>query len=555
MKSRRSHPGESSTADGLEDLERGRAFFVRRAWGDAYRWLSHADEFTPLRAGDLEMLARSAYLIGRDAEFERLLDRAHRQYLNDGRRTAAARCGFWLGLGLLLRGEAALASGWLAGTQRLIEGVDCVEQGYLLLPTSEEQLRKGDAVQAAISSGCAAEIGERFSDPDLVACARHQQGRALILQGSMQAGFALLDEAMIAVVGDRVSPIMAGLIYCSAIEACQQVYAWGRAREWTTALARWCEQQPDLLAFTGTCLVHRAELLQLRGAWPDAMAEACRACERFSQAQGGLSAQALYRQAEIHRLRGELTAAEEAYARAGHLGFELQPGLALLRLAQGNTDAACAGLRRAISETSDGLQRARLLPALVEVKLSKGDLPAARDASMELSELAQRFRTDVLSAMAAHVSGAVRLAEGDAPGALGSLRRALDGWRRVGAPYESARVRLLIGQACRALQDDEGARVEFIAAKAEFERLGAAPDVARWHTLLESQASLSKHLLSRRELQVLRLIAAGKTNKAIGAELLLSERTIDRHVSNLLNKLDAPSRAAAIACAFDRNLL
>jgi tetratricopeptide (TPR) repeat protein len=264
-----------------------------------------------------------------------------------------------------------------------------------------------------------------------MACARHLQGRVLIRQGQIQNGLALLDEAMLAVTAGELSPIITGLVYCSVIEACQEIYALSRAREWTSALSRWCKQQPDMVAFTGTCLVRRAEILQVLGAWPDAMTEACRACERPQGDNRKPPGTAFYQQAEIHRLRGEFAAAEEAYRSASRLGCEPQPGLALLRLAQGRTDAACAAIRTVVNATADRLRRTKLLPAYVDVMLATGDVQQARSASRELAEVAETIGTEPLCAMAAHSRGAVELAEGDAQAALGSLRRAFDAWQQV----------------------------------------------------------------------------------------------------------------------------
>jgi DNA-binding CsgD family transcriptional regulator len=538
------------------ELEEGRESYRRRAWGDAYRELALADQAAPLGAEDLERLATSAYLTGRDLDFHSFTERAHHAHLEVGDRVSAGRCAFWLGLSLLLRGETGQAGGWLARAQRLVEGVDCVEQGYLLLPVAEQHLGEGHGDAAYTTAAGAAEIGECFGDADLIACARHLQGRALIQERQLQTGLAFLDEAMLAVVAGELSPILTGLIYCSVIEACQQVYALSRAREWTAALAHWCEQQPQIVAFTGICLVHRAEVMQLQGAWSDAMAEACRACERFSHGEGRTPpAPAFYQRAELHRLRGELAAAEEAYRDASRLGREPQPGLALLRLAQGQNDVAGAAIRRVVLAATDPLQRARLLPAHIEIALAADDVQEARGACGELEEIAEAFDTDVLRAMAAQARGAVALAESDARTALAPLRCAFEIWQRVEVPYEAARVRVLTGLACRSLGDDEAGELELDAARAVFERLGAVSELARLDSLGKRETSAHLHPLTPRELQVLRLIAAGKTNKAIAAELFLSERTIDRHVSNILGKLDVPSRAAATAYACDHKLL
>jgi DNA-binding CsgD family transcriptional regulator len=360
---------------------------------------------------------------------------------------------------------------------------------------------------------------------------------------------------MLAVVAGELSPIITGLIYCSVIEACQQVYALSRAHEWTSALARWCNQQPEMIAFTGTCLVYRAEIMRFHGAWQDAMAEACRACERFSQ--GGdrePPAAAFYQQAEMHRLRGAYAAAEEAYRNASRSGWEPQPGFALLRMAQGRTDAACAAIRRVVMAVTDPLERAKLLPAHIEIMLAAGDPQEARSACRDLEAIAQRFDMGVLGAMAAHARGAVELAEGNTQAAITSLRHAFEVWQQVEAPYEVARVRVLMGLACFALGDDDGGELEMDAARAMFEQLGAAPDLARL-ALGKRATPAHRYGLTPREFQILGLVAAGKTNKAIAAELFLSERTIDRHLSNILSKLNVPSRAAATAYAYEHKLL
>jgi DNA-binding CsgD family transcriptional regulator len=541
----------------LNRLHYGRECYACRRWQEAYQTLLDADETSPLEAEDLERLATSAYLIGRDLDHQRLLERLHRSCLDSNDIERAARCAFWLALAFELRGDAGQSSAWIARGQRLVEDRDCVERGYLLLPVAEQQVREGHVEEGQAGLVTAIAIAEAFKDADLGAIARHVQGRMLIMQGQIQPGLRRLDETMLAVVAGELSPIVTGLMYCSVIDACRQIYAIGRAREWTQAFSRVCDQQPEMVAFTDTCLVQRAEILRFHGAWAEAMAEACRACERAERNGRKPQAAARYQQAEVHRLRGEFEEAEEAYRAASDLGREPQPGLALLRLAQGRTEAACAAMQRLVAATSDRLRRAKLLPAHFEIMLALGRMDEARGACAELRTLAEMFDTDLLRAIAAQAHGAIALAEGDAAAASGPLRAAFEWWETLEAPYEAAGVRVLIGLACRALGDEEASGLEFGAAKLAFERLGARPDLTRLASLAAPPPATPPpdHPLTARERDVLRLIALGRTNRAIADALGLSERTIDRHVSNILDKLDVPSRTAATALAYSRKLL
>jgi DNA-binding CsgD family transcriptional regulator/tetratricopeptide (TPR) repeat protein len=535
-------------------LRQGRESYDGRAWQAAYDAFVRADDAHPLDVEDLERLATAAFLTGRDEAFLRVVERVHRLHVDADDAVRAARAAFWLSFGSLLRGDVGQANAWAARGQRLIEGRECAERGYLLLPVAEQELRAGHAEAAYAMATDASALGEQCHDADLRAAARHLQGRALLTQAQMPSGLQCLDETMLAVIAGELSPIMSGLMYCSVIAACRDVYDLRRAREWTSALSRWCEEQSEMAAFTGTCLVHRSEILQLQGAWPDALAEARLACERSARADRKPPGAALYQQAEIHRLRGDCAGADEAYREASRLGYEPQPGLALLRLAQGRTDAALAALRRLLLTTSDRPQRARLLPAYVDVLLEAGDVDEACRASEELQALGGLLQTDALLAVGAHAQGAVALSRGDAGAAIGALRRAFELWNRLEAPYEAARVRVLLGRACLALGDEETSALETDAARLAFAELGAEPDLARLDAPPAPRAPAPGPLTAR-ELEVLRLIAAGGTNRRIAGELCVSERTIDRHVSNILTKLDVPSRAAATAYAYAHQLL
>jgi DNA-binding CsgD family transcriptional regulator len=541
-------------------LERGRDSYAERAWVDAFESLSKADAAALVEPEDLELLAMSAYMLGREDAYLDAFERAHHAHLDAGDVLRAARCAWWIGLNRLIRGETARATGWFGRGERLLErdGRDCVERGYYLIPATLDAVARGDTSAARAAAEQAVAIGERFGDRDLVTMARMELGHVLVREGLAAEGFRLVDETMVAVTTGELSPVVAGIVYCKTIAYCQDALEARRAREWTLALSGWCERQPDLVAFTGLCLVHRAEVLQLQGAWPAALDEAQRAGERFRR--GGPTSEryaggALYRAGEVYRLRGDFAAAEEAYRGASRAGVEPQPGLALLRLAQGNGEAARAAIQRVLDETREPLERAGLLPAFVEVMLAVGDLETARRGSEELSALAAAHEIDVLGALAGQTSGAVALAQGDARGALGELRHALSTWQELEAPYETARTRVLVGLACTGLGDEEAGGLELDAARAVLEELGAGPDLERLGSLARSATADDVHGLSTRERQVLQLLAAGETNRAIAAELVLSERTIERHVSNIFAKLGVSSRAGATAFAYEHRLL
>jgi len=539
-------------------LDRGRKSFFAHAWADAYAKLMAANLETPLELDDLERLATVAYLLGRDDESVTLWERAYHDLLSRGEKQRAAQAAFWLAFGLLHRSEVALGNGWLARAQRLLDDDqrDCREQGYLLLPLAIQRAEEGRPADALEIASRAADIAERFGDPDLSTHARHIQGRVLIRDGRIAEGLALLDEVMVAVTAGEVSPIVAGDVYCSVIEACQEIFDLRRAHEWTAALSRWCESQPDLIPYTGQCLVYRAEIMQLHGAWTDALDEAERAQERLSHPPGHPAVgTAAYQLAELHRLRGEFAEAEEAYRQANRWGYPPQPGLALLRLAQGRVEAAAAAMRGAVDEARDRVNRSRLLPAQVEIMLAADDVEGAGVAADELSRIADDLDAPLLRASGTRARGAVLLAGGDVGLALETLRRAWAEWQDLEAPYEAARVRVLVGLACRALGDEDTAEMELDAAHWVFQQLGALPDVAAVDAMSVRAAVEEASGLTPRELQVLRLVAAGKSNRSIATDLFLSEKTVARHMSNIFSKLGLSSRAAATAYAYEHDLV
>jgi DNA-binding CsgD family transcriptional regulator len=536
-------------------LERGRDAFFRRAWVEAYTDLTSADAETPLAIEDLERLAIVCGLIGRDEESTDAWGRAHHENLRLDDPGRAARCAFWLGMGLFNRGEHARGGGWIARAQRVLDehAQDCVERGYLLVPGALQRLEQGEPEAALAAFERAAEFAKRFSDADLIALGTLGRGVSLIRLGQAAAGGSLLDEVMIAATADELSPIVTGIVYCAVIDACQETFDLRRAQEWTAALNTWCSAQADLVPFRGQCLVHRAEIMQLHGAWTGAMDEARRACERL--AGQPLAGAAFYRQAELARLRGQFSRAEEAYRQASQCGHGAQPGLARMRLFQGNVAAAGAAIRRALDEAADRASRAKLLPAFVEIMVAANDVPAARLAADELSGIANELQAPFLFAASADANGAVRRAEGDPRAGLVAARQAWRRWLELGAPYEAARSRTLIALACRELGDEEAAEMELAAARASFQQLGATPDIAWLDALATKAPSGAPSGLTAREIEVLRLVAAGKTNRSIAAVMFISEKTVARHVSNIFAKLGVSSRAAATAYAYEHELV
>jgi DNA-binding CsgD family transcriptional regulator len=539
----------------VRSLERARRSFDDRCWAESYRLFEAADHDALLEPEDLERFATAAYLLGREDASEASWERAHHRFLERGDFEGAARAACWLAVGLQLRGAMAPASGWFARAQHILDErrIECALRGYLLIPSAIQRIVQGDPAGGDTLFNEAAEIARRFGDRDLACKAGQGRGRALIRLGRVQEGVAFLDQAMVAVIAGEVSPMLVGDAYCTVLEACQEIFDLRRAYEWTTLLARWCATQPDLVRYRGECVLYRAEVLQTRGEWDEATRDAEAACEllRSRPAEGA----AFYRLGELHRLRGEFDKAEAAYTRANERGRKPQPGLSLLRLAQGRTADAAASIRSVLLDARAAATRARLLAAAVEILLAAGQLEEAGAAADELSEIARAMDAPLLSATSAHATGAVLLARGDIAAAATSLRDAWEIWRELEIPYEQAQTCLLLAVVCERRGDEDGRRLEIDAARKLFKQLNAEPRLARLAGAAGGAAPQTAGPLSDRELQVLRLLAAGRTNRAIGEELFISEKTVARHVSNIFDKLGVSSRTAAAAWAYGRRLI
>ncbi|MCO4256716.1 response regulator transcription factor [Pseudarthrobacter cellobiosi] len=542
-------------------LDQGRSAFRENRWTDAFENFRDADQRGGLPAPDLERLATAEILTGKMTTGLETLTRAHEEYLVVGDVVGAARCAGWMGMQLMFLDEPARAGGWFARGQRLVDELaepDAV-QGLLLVPMGLGKLYGGDPAGALQVFSQVADFGQRFQDKDLSALGLLGTGQATLMLGQAGKGLRMFDEVMVAVTAGELSPIPSGIIYCAVIGNCHLAFDLERALEWTAALDRWCSARPDMVTFSGQCQSHRAELFMLHGAWAEALMAAAAAQGLSVKGDPQALYGGYYQQGEVERLSGKLDDAEASYRQAARSGYEPQPGLALLLLARGDAQQAQLMVRRAAG-TADAATRRNMLPALVEIELAASDLEAARRGVQELETLARECPMPMVRAVAGQADGAVRLAGGDPSAALKPLREAWRLWQELGVPYEAARCQALAGSACRALGDEASALMYLEAAHAALLDLGAAP-AATWAAALLHEGMLDSGptpdtagLLTRRELEILQLVATGKGNRAIAAELYLSEKTVARHVSNIFLKLGLSSRAAATSYAYEHGL-
>jgi DNA-binding CsgD family transcriptional regulator len=534
------------------EVDRARRSYDHGDWPAAYDAWSAAD-LDHLSETDLDDFATAAELLGQHDATVRALQQAFRLHEQAGDSPGAVRAAVRLAMSCGTHGEPALFSGWSARAEALLDdvGLESTEAGWVAFVRMFAHLNRGEIAQASEQADLATAAGRRHRDPDLVAMGLTGQGRLRLYTDRIPDGLACLDEAMVRVIAGECTPVIAGHVYCTAIEGCQEISDFGRVAEWTSALERWCSAQPGLLLFTGQCALHRGQLLRVHGDWAAALAELDLAARRYVEAGApdpiGLTAR---ESGDVLRLRGDLDGADVAYQRAADHGCDPQPGLALLWLARGQDVAALAAVERLLEEEVGAVARCRVLPAAVEVFLACGQVDKARSAAAELSSLAC---SEVLAATAAACSGAVELAADDPAGALPFLRKAGQAWARASAPYDAARVGVLRGRALARLGDPDGSRRELEAARDCFRRLGARPAADEVSALLAPASAPAG--LTPREVEVLRLVATGRTNPEIAAGLVLSEKTVARHLSNIFSKLEVGSRTAAAAYAYEHGLM
>jgi DNA-binding CsgD family transcriptional regulator len=536
----------------VDELLRAREAYERHDWAVAFDRMSAVGQ---LSAEDTLALATSAYLMGDVDQAVRALQGGYQDRIRSGDELGAVRFALWLALVLNLRGEFAIGGGWVGRAQRLLENQpeDVVERGYLLLHEFFTHLGRGDLARAGEIAAQVLQAGRRFNDPDLTAQGLNCQGRIMIYSGRVREGLALLDEAMVGISAGEVSAIVAGNVYCSMIEACQELSDFSRAASWTSALTRWCDAQPSLVPFTGQCSLHRGQIMRLRGAYDEALAEYALAQRRY-QLEGtpAPAGRALTEQGDVLRIRGKLDDAEAAYRQAAELGHEPQPGLLLAWLDRGRIEAAVLAIRRLLAERPGPVQRSWLLPAAVQVMVAAAVADEARTHSDELSGIASAFGNSALRAMAAYAAATVDLISGEIREALGQARESCRLWSEIGSPYETARARVLVARALRALGDEDSATSELAVARRGFAELGAAPAAADVDRLLGRERPGG---LTEREVEVLRLVAEGGSNHDIAGALVLSQKTVERHLSNIFTKLDVSSRTAAAAYAHEHGLM
>jgi tetratricopeptide (TPR) repeat protein len=477
-----------SVGAGPGSLDEARAATARGDWQLAFDLLTAADAGGLLSADDLSMLGEVAYAAGHlDATIE-AWERAHTAFLQSGDPVAAGGAAVRVAMHLLF--DTALMApvrGWSARAERLLEsGGETPSHAWLAMVRAYERMLTGDHAEARRWARRAIEVGSRCN-PAACAIGRVAEARLLILDGDVRRGLALLDDAGVATISGELDPLSTGIVYCELVCALQGLGQYDVAEEWTKAMERWCESNA-IGSLHGRCRVHRAEILRLRGSCNEAETQALVACEElrpYVQRELGWPLNELGR---IRLHKGDIAGAEEALLEAHRAGWDPQPGLALVRLAQGDTLAAAALIRDALERPSKvpskeqppntELRRAPLLEAQVEIEIAAGHLDRARSAAGELDRIAARFESKALAAGASLARGRVRLAEGDTAAAEQACSESLRLWNEVGAPYEAALARLALSTAHRAAGSEHVAELERRAARAVLDGMEARVEMS-----------------------------------------------------------------------------
>jgi DNA-binding CsgD family transcriptional regulator len=533
-------------------LEQARSAHARRDWPTAYELFGEVRRSADLSADDLFALADAAWWLGLIRETLEVSEECHERFLSEGRVEDAAMVALGTGFNWFLRGQPEIGSGWVSRGQRLLEKVPpCVAHGFLLSMEADERLAGGDADGALEAADRLMQLGKQIGEPVLASFALAVQGEAAIHRGDTRRGFALLDEAMLPVLAGRVPPDMAGNLYCRMMTLCHHLADASRARHWTDVTESWCETFPSAVMFAGVCRVHRSQLLRLQGSWDEAERSSSLATVELAELNVEAVGEAHYELGEIHRLRGDLVAAETCFAAARSLGRDPQPGAALLLLAQGRGEDAAAVLRVLLTEVADPFLRVRLLHAQAQVGVALEDAALVRASTGELDLLAATYRTAGFQAWAEHARGAAHLLAGEHAVALRSLRGARATYESMGASYDVATTRLLIARALAGTGEAAAAAAEERLADEALASLGAARPPG-------STAPVAGRLLpgglTAREAEILAAVCEGLSNRDVAARLVISEKTVARHLANIYAKIEVTSRTAAMAWAHRNGL-